>query len=248
MKLEWDYSSLAKNYDLRADYSKTLFDKLLSKTPKKFLKSVIDIGAGTGKLTKILISKCKKVTAVEPNDNMRNIGIKNLKNRCVWIKGQAEKIDTKEKFTSAFFGSSFNVINHKKTIKNLKKILNDKSLIFIVFNHRDLQNKIQLNVENIIKSNIKDYSYGLRRKDLKPFLVKFKNFSEIKIYKHKFQNKILAKNFVDGFKSHATIKKQSKRKFNKIIKEIGRYVLLKKKKYISVPYTTVIYTLKFRIK
>ena len=75
---------------------------------------MIDIGAGTGKLTKIIISKCKKVTAVEPNSAMRQIGIKNLQNKCHWVNGTAEKTNTNKKFTMCFFGSSFNVINHKK--------------------------------------------------------------------------------------------------------------------------------------
>jgi len=54
IKLKWDYSNLAKYYDLRADYSPKLIKRILLTTKCKRYYPVADIGAGTGKLTKLL--------------------------------------------------------------------------------------------------------------------------------------------------------------------------------------------------
>ena len=53
-KIEWDYSSLAKYYDYRADYNIKLLLDLFQKRKKNI--KILEIGAGTGKLTKILLN------------------------------------------------------------------------------------------------------------------------------------------------------------------------------------------------
>ena len=59
--------------------------KLLSNEFLNFLNvrktyPVGDIGAGTGKLTKLLLRENLIVSAVEPNYQMRKFGVKNCKN------------------------------------------------------------------------------------------------------------------------------------------------------------------------
>lgn len=57
MKITWDYSSLAKHYDKRVDYNAGLVNSVLKKLGLKSNMKVADLGAGTGKLTKILQKK-----------------------------------------------------------------------------------------------------------------------------------------------------------------------------------------------
>ena len=244
-KVSWNYSSLAKTYDKRADYSEKLVFKILNDTGNTPSKPVIEIGAGTGKLTKILCKAKLSVKAVEPNNEMRKIGKKNIKN-CDWIDGSAEKINVNGSFYSAFFGSSFNVINHKKTIKELNRILFNGSKIICLFNHRNLDDNIQKQIEMIIKKNIKNYDYGTRRKDLGPLLKKLGCFKDIKYYEDNFNVKYKLQDIVDAFKSHGTIKMQSKNKFPLIINEIQDYLESLGKKFIYVPYKTVGYSAIFK--
>ena len=70
IKTNWDYTVLAKHYDLRADYSSILIKKILKKIKCKENYPVADIGAGTGKLTKLLSKNNLIVSAIEPNSNM----------------------------------------------------------------------------------------------------------------------------------------------------------------------------------
>ena len=55
MKTEWDYTDRAHTYDQRADYSVDAISKLVEQTNCDQDKVVADIGAGTGKLTKMLL-------------------------------------------------------------------------------------------------------------------------------------------------------------------------------------------------
>ena len=80
MKTNWDYTDRAHTYDKRADYSGEAIQSLIEKINCPKASFVADIGAGTGKLTKLLSLYYSKIYAVEPNDNMRSYGINNTLN------------------------------------------------------------------------------------------------------------------------------------------------------------------------
>ena len=247
-KIDWDYSSLAKFYDYRADYNNKLLLNLLKKRKKNY--KILEIGAGTGKLTKILLKHFNHIHAVEPNKNMLNIGKKNLKKfkkRISWFNVNGENIKFKKEFFDViFFGSSFNVIKTNKIFFKIKKHLKSKGEIFIIWNNRSFKNKVQLQIEEIIKNNIPKYNYGLRRSDPKKILIKSKLFSKIFYYKAKFDIRFLKTHFIEGWKSHGTLYKQAKKNlFRKIIIKISNYVKSQgKSKFIVVPYITNIWVCK----
>lgn len=57
---------------------------------------------------------------------------------------------------------------------------------------------------------------------------------------------MLAEDFIEGWKSHGTVQRQSKDKFQFINEEIRRVVEAKGAKYIQVPYTTRIWMAQVR--
>ena len=75
MKTEWDYTSLAKAYLKRPDYSDDAIDQMLQVSGLEPGSEVCDIGAGVAHLTLKLVDRQMKVTAVEPNDEMRKYGM-----------------------------------------------------------------------------------------------------------------------------------------------------------------------------
>jgi ubiquinone/menaquinone biosynthesis C-methylase UbiE len=246
-KINWDYSKLAKSYDARADYSNILINKIAKRIKLKKNYPVADIGAGTGKLTKLLVRNNYIVAAIEPNFHMMEFGKKNIiKYRKIfnWKKGTAEKTNLpNNSFYAVFFGSSFNVVNYTKAFKEIKRILIPKGYFCCMWNHRDLNDPFQKRIENIIKDEIPNYSYGDRRKNIIPILRSSKIFKKIKKISVKFNYYMTKNDVIKAWKSHATLEKQSgtKVKFLYIINKINKLVRLKKENKILVPYQTVAY-------
>ena len=114
MKLNWDYTALAATYDDRADYDQGLIRKIVELHGVNSEDIVLDLGAGTGKLTKELIACGLNVIASEPNEAMRLKGMSNVQeHNCKWISSPAENVEIPaNSIASTWFGSSFNVVDH----------------------------------------------------------------------------------------------------------------------------------------
>lgn len=251
LRIKWNYSDLAKYYDHRADYSAKLIKKILLVTKCKKYFPVADIGAGTGKLTKLLCRNGLIVNAIEPNKNMSFYGKKNTKifDNLNWSTGSGENTGLKNKsLYFVFFGSSFNTVNYKKTSVEIKRILIKGGYFCCMWNHRVLKNNHQKNIEKIIFKIIPDYNYGDRRIDYESILKKLKIFINIKKISQRFHIKIRKKDFINGWKSHGTLKKNcaSQKQFDRIIGLITKYILSIKGEYINVPYDNVAYVAKLK--
>ena len=67
------FDGLANLYeDGRPEYPTILIEKLYTDYGFKSTSIIADIGAGTGKFSKLLLEKGSKVFCVEPNKDMRN--------------------------------------------------------------------------------------------------------------------------------------------------------------------------------
>jgi len=240
MKTNWDYSERAHTYDNRAEYGVKAVSDLLNKINCSSTKIVADIGAGTGKLTKHIIKTGVKVKAVEPNTNMSYYGKKNIvSDKVDWIEGTGEKTTLSDNSVHAvLFGSSFNVVDQMVALKETKRILKEGGFFGCMWNHRNTDDQIQKKIENIIKMNIPDYSYGLRREDPTEIINKSGFFGKVLKIKETFEVEMKRESIINAWKSHDTLYRQSGNKFEKIINEISE--IIQNDIYV-IPYTTNIW-------
>jgi ubiquinone/menaquinone biosynthesis C-methylase UbiE len=243
-KVSWDYTDHASHYDKRADYSYDAIRDLLAATGCSAKTPVAEIGAGTGKLTKELLKHGLTVRSVEPNEAMREIGINNTRGKAVtWSVGTGEATGLPAlSFHAAFFGSSFNVVDQKAALTEVKRILLPKGWFGCMWNHRNLDDPIQDKIESIIKSAIPGYSYGSRREDPTSIIASSGYFMPAKSIEGTFTWPMPKADIIVAWKSHATLKRQagSDAVFDRIIADITKY-LANMPENIDVPYTTRIY-------
>lgn len=244
MKTEWDYTELAEAYLKRPDYAQEAIDKMLGIAGMKKGDYACDVGAGAAHLTLKLTEYGLNVCAVEPNDAMRANGIRRTSEfgSVQWFEGVGEHTGMEEgKFDLITFGSSFNVCNRQEALVEAKRILKDGGWFACMWNHRDLNDPLQKEIEEVLKKEISDYNYGTRREDQTEVINQSGLFGEVVYVEGTVIHEILSEDFIEGWKSHGTVQRQSKDKFDLINNEIRKVVEAKGTEYIKVPYTTRIW-------
>ena len=243
-RVSWDYTEHASDYDKRADYSSDAIRNLLKAIGSTLSRTVADIGAGTGKLTKELLKYGLTVRCVEPNDAMRTIGIRNTKGKSVtWSVGTGETTGLPTGSVYAvFFGSSFNVVDQGLALTEACRILVSHGWFACMWNHRNLDDSIQRRIESIIKFSIPGYSYGSRRDDPTHIISASGYFARARSIEETFIWRTPKLDVLAAWKSHATLRRQagSDSSFRQIIQEIASY-LDELPEVIDVPYATRIY-------
>lgn len=244
MKTEWDYTLLAPHYDQRADYDRKAIDTLLSVVGVQTGETVADIGAGTGKLATLLLDAGLRVKAVEPNDKMRSYGIKNTQGREIdWLDACGEHTTLPDQgFDLVTFGSSFNVLDQSRALQETFRVLKPSRWFACMWNHRDLSDPIQERVEKIIRKHIPQYSLGKRRENQTDIINKSGLFDSVQYIEGSFNHRTRTTDYVDAWRSHATVQRQSKELFDTIISEIQ--AAIPKSEFIEVPFTTRIWCAK----
>lgn len=206
MAENWDYSQQAAYYKYRPNYPTKVIDciieyaDLASKTDFK----VADIGAGTGNLTVLLAKYPCTITAVEPTQAMYDIGKKRteeLKN-ISWIKADGCHTTLQDNaFNLVTFGSSFNVLDRNKALAETARILKKNGVFSCLWNHRDLNEDFQKEVDAIIKEIVPDYEYGVRRQDQKAIIENSNLFSDIMYLEMDFTFRQTIENYINAWKS-----------------------------------------------
>lgn len=249
MKTEWDYTTLANAYLKRPDYSDSAIDAMLSIAGLASGAKVCDVGAGVAHLTIMLALRGMHVDAVEPNDAMRANGIKRtekLKN-VVWHEGTGENTgQPAQAFDFVSFGSSFNVCDRPKALKETARLLKPKGWFACMWNHRDLEDPIQARIESIIKERVPKYGYGTRREDQTAVVNESELFGPVVHVDSSIIHEQAIEECVAAWRSHATLERQAGGKFREVIHAIEEFLKSLKKDSIEIPYSTNIWVAQLR--
>jgi ubiquinone/menaquinone biosynthesis C-methylase UbiE len=156
-----DFTKLAKQYINRPAYSEVLLESLLKTMDyqqKKEIFQIVEVGAGTGKLTKMLLEMGLNVIAVEPNDAMREEGILYTKefNNIQWVKGSGEVTNVESNIADwVIMASSFHWTDPVKSLPEFSRILKKDGQYTAIWNPRNIKisefhTKIESNIKKIV--------------------------------------------------------------------------------------------------
>jgi SAM-dependent methyltransferase len=131
----------ARSFDLAAEEYEatrpTYPEELLDLLPVPADAAVLDLGAGTGKLTRVLARRYAHVTAVEPLDGMRAI-LERVVPDVEALPGSAERIPLDDASVDAVFAAqAFHWFDHDRAIPEIARVLRPGGVLALVWNGPD---------------------------------------------------------------------------------------------------------------
>ena len=110
---------------------------LISKLNINSISKVVDLGAGTGKFTKLLLPTAAEVIAVEPVEGMRK-KFKELYTQNQILNGTAENIPLgDESVDSVVVAQAFHWFDGESAIKEIYRVLKPTGKLGLIWNARD---------------------------------------------------------------------------------------------------------------
>lgn len=98
---------------------------------------VVDLGAGTGKLTRVLLEKVPAVTAVEPSDGMR-AQLEQVVPAAASVAGSAESIPLDDDSVDAVFvAQAWHWVDPVRAVPEVARVLRPGGTLALIWNIRD---------------------------------------------------------------------------------------------------------------
>jgi ubiquinone/menaquinone biosynthesis C-methylase UbiE len=192
----------------------------------------------------MLAARGMDVTAVEPNNAMRAHGIKRTKEltNVHWQESTGEQTgQLPQSFDIVTFGSSFTVVDRPLALKETARILKPRGWFACMWNHRQLEDPIQKQIELIISSRVKGYDYGPRREDQRATIDDNGLFGPVVHLDARIVHEQAIADCVEAWRSHATLQRQAGPAFSDIVASIEEYLQSLNTTKIQVPYFTHIW-------
>ena len=110
-----------------------------------------------------------------------------------------------------------------------------------MWNHRQLDNQIQSQIESIIKERVTDYGYGTRREDQTAVIDASGLFGPVVHLDSRVMHEQTIAECVEAWRSHATLERQAGAEFGNVVAAIEEYLVSLTTPVIQIPYSTNIW-------
>jgi SAM-dependent methyltransferase len=135
-ELAFSFGRIAGEYDdVRPEYAPEALERAQEVLGLDAHSRVVDLAAGSGKLTRALANRFEQVVAVEPNDEMRAV----LAGRSADIRvlaGTAERMPLPDESADAVFvGDAFHWFDGKAAVAELARVVRPGGGVALLWNH-----------------------------------------------------------------------------------------------------------------
>jgi ubiquinone/menaquinone biosynthesis C-methylase UbiE len=145
------FSSVADVYErARPSYPAEAVDHLARALGLRAGATVVDLGAGTGKLTRLLVPTGARVVAVEPLPEMRAV-LERVVPGIEAVEGTAEGIPLADGAADAVTAAqAFHWFDPARALPEIHRVLRPGGRLGLIWNSRDLDDPLQARVEELI--------------------------------------------------------------------------------------------------
>lgn len=240
--LSWDYTRHASSYDARADYCAELLDRVLQDLHLPDDAWALEVGAGTGKLSGHLLRHGLQLLALEPNDAMRELAIAKPSLRdSHWISALGEQLPVRQRSVNLIaYGSSFNVLPPHTALDEAARVLKTGGYWLALWNHRDLSDPLQQQVEAVIRAHLPHFDHGMRRESPAALVHAHGDFTDLQAHEQGFWVAMTSSEWLRAWQAHATLQRQAGEHFDAILHDIGQLVI--GRDTLQLPYVTRAWT------
>jgi SAM-dependent methyltransferase len=129
------FGRAAREYELgRPEWPGELLDRVAAELGLGREATVLDLGAGTGKLTRVLVPRCARVIAVEPDDSMRAV-LEEVVPGAESQVGHAEAIPLADgELDAVFSAEAFHWFSTSQAVAEIERVLRRGVGLVIIWN------------------------------------------------------------------------------------------------------------------
>ena len=152
------FGAAAEKYErARPTYPAEALDWIAEAAQLNAGDTVVDVGAGTGKLTRLLVARGYDVVAVEPIDGMRAVLAERVPQARV-VAGTAEAIPVPDASARAVTAAqAFHWFDPERAEPEIARVLEPDGTLVIVANVRDKEDELQARLEELMSRYRGDY-------------------------------------------------------------------------------------------
>jgi SAM-dependent methyltransferase len=146
------FAPAAGDYErARPDYPEDAGRWLADRLDLRAGRKVMDIAAGTGKLTRLLVPTGASVVAVEPVAGMRS-RLRQALPGVQLLDGLAEKIPLQDaSVDAATVGQAFHWFDGERALREIHRVVRARGRLAVVYNRRQLEHPVHAALEEIIR-------------------------------------------------------------------------------------------------
>lgn len=146
------YDHVAAQYDRgRPDYPTALVDAITDRLGLDASSMILDLAAGTGKLTRPLAIRSPRVVAAEPVKGMRDV-LRQVLPQVRIVAGLAENLPFADKcFDAVTVAQAYHWFEPWRAAREIRRVTRAGGGIAIAWNRRDLTDEIQARIDSIVR-------------------------------------------------------------------------------------------------